>query len=65
MNAGQKAVAALRALSKVDHFCLEDHIYTVREREGQGWDGPAVKAFSDACMLVRDALKQAEDEGLL
>ena len=39
---------------------LGDQIYTVREREGHGWDGPAVKAWSDA---VSDAKKLIEDEG--
>jgi hypothetical protein len=64
MNAGQKAIAALRALSKCAHFSLEDCVYDVRERECLGWDGPAVKAFSDACMLAAEALNDAVTEGI-
>lgn len=38
---------------------LGDFIYTIRERELQGWDGPKVKAWSDGCQLIESALKKA------
>ena len=28
---------------------LEDHFYAVREREGQGWEGPRMKRWGQAC----------------
>lgn len=39
---------ALRGLMNAKHVSLGDLVYDVREREGQGWDGPAVVAWSNA-----------------
>lgn len=32
---------------------LSDHIYHVRDSEGDGWTGPRVKAFGDACNVIQ------------
>ena len=32
---------------------LSDHIYYVRDSEGDGWNGPRVKAFGDACNVIQ------------
>jgi hypothetical protein len=32
---------------------LSDHIYHVRDSEGDGWNGPRVKAFGDACNIIQ------------
>lgn len=53
---------ALRALAANPHLNLGDLVYDVREREGLGWDGPSVKAWSDAVaraekILERDAAR--------
>ncbi len=33
---------------------LGDFIYNVRDREGQGWDGPRMKNWGQACMKVKE-----------
>ncbi len=38
----------LLAIATNKHHDLSDAIYSVREREGEGWDGPAVKAWGEA-----------------
>lgn len=54
---------AFQAMLKIDELlCLSDNIYDVREREGEGWEGPNVKAYSDALQVFAKA-KQALDEG--
>lgn len=53
------AIAALRALMTNPCIHLGDQIYSVREREGEGWDGPAVKAWSAAVVAAEDVLKRA------
>lgn len=50
----------LRALMTNPHIALADQIYEVREREGQGWDGPAVKAWGDAVTKATEILKQTD-----
>ena len=52
--------AALEALFANPHMDLGDLVYAVRERELQGWDGPAVKQWSDAVKAARAALSQSE-----
>jgi hypothetical protein len=47
----------IRALTSNPHVDLGDLVYQVREREGQGWDGPAVKAWSDAVEAAHKAVK--------
>lgn len=47
----------LRALTTNPHLNLGDLVYQVRERELLGWDGPAVKAWSDAVTKAQELLK--------
>ena len=54
-EAGDKALRALELMFSASS--LGDYIYDVREREGKGWDGPAVQAWSDGVMLAEEALK--------
>ena len=32
---------------------LEDHFYAIREREGQGWEGPRMVKWGAACEAAR------------
>lgn len=59
IKAAKPMLAALEAISSNPHLDLGDIIYTVREHEGQGWDGPAVKAWSDAVTAVKAAIALA------
>jgi hypothetical protein len=54
------AIAALRALLTNEHIDLGDLVYQVREREGEGWDGPSVKAWSDAVVAAKDVIRRAD-----
>jgi hypothetical protein len=58
--AAPELLTALIAISTNPCLNLEDRIYDVREREGQGWDGPAVKQWGDACQLVKSAIAKAQ-----
>lgn len=49
-------LAALVALTTNEHINLGDLVYTVRDNEGLGWEGPAVKAWSDAVMAAKAAI---------
>jgi len=51
---------ALEAISSNPHVDLGDLVYKVRESEGEGWEGPQVKAWSDACELVKSAIAKAK-----
>ena len=44
---------ATLGLTSNPHADLGDFIYSVREQEGKGWDGPAVRAWSDAVTLAQ------------
>jgi hypothetical protein len=48
--------AVLTALMTNPHLDLGDCVYTIREREGDGWDGPAVAAWGDAVSAAKKAL---------
>lgn len=48
----------LRALMSNPHLSLEDLVYDVRDHELQGWDGPAVKQWSDAVMAAKKWIKE-------
>lgn len=48
----------LVALMRNPNICLADKIYDVRESEGQGWDGPQVKAWSNAVTEAEAILKE-------
>ena len=37
---------------------LSDAIYDVRDREGEGWEGPKTKAYSEAISKLRALLKE-------
>jgi len=52
--------AALVALTTNPHMNLGDLVYGVREREGLGWEGPAVKAWSDAVQSAETALRKPD-----
>lgn len=58
------AIAALRALSANPCLNLGDLVYQVRDRELQGWEGPAVIAWSNAVTAANEVLKRAREAGL-
>ena len=48
-----KGAAARKLLKELlDDYSIGDYIYSIRECEGKGWDGPKVKRFSD---LIEEA----------
>jgi len=49
----------LEALTSNPYLNLGDLVYQVREREGKGWEGPAVVAWSNAIDQARAALANA------
>lgn len=49
------ALTILRTL--MDSYELGDLVYDVREREGLGWEGPKVKAYSNAVTAAKELLK--------
>ncbi len=52
----EKLREALRGLMESKFLDLGDMVYQVREREGLGWDGPAVVAWSKAVQDAKQAL---------
>jgi len=62
--AAPELLDALIAISTNPHINLGDLVYNVREAEGEGWDGPAVSAWSDACEQVKAAIAKAKGEAL-
>jgi hypothetical protein len=55
-DAGQEALRILSQLNSI--IPLEDCIYDVREHEGQGWEGPKVKAWGGACIRMTKLLEK-------
>jgi hypothetical protein len=53
---------ALEALMDHPHAHLEDHIYEIREREGEGWEGEAVKSWGATIVKVKAAIAKAKGE---
>jgi thymidylate synthase ThyX len=51
---GEAAIDVLRALFEVRD--LGDIIYDIREREGEGWDGPLVTKWGDAVARAKTIL---------
>lgn len=60
ISASLEMLAALKAISSNPHCDLGDLVYRVRESEGEGWDGPAVIAWSNAVQAVKTAIQKAE-----
>lgn len=52
----ERLVSALRGIMEHDSIDLGDLVYTVRERDGLGWDGPLVKSWSDAVSRANNVL---------
>lgn len=46
---------AVRTVNRIHN--LGDAIYTVREREAQGWDGPQVTEYGNAVNTINKHLK--------
>lgn len=55
-------IEVLRGLLWNEHVDLGDLVYQVRDREMLGWDGPSVKAWSDAVAKARAILARARGE---
>ena len=53
--------SVLRALFTNPSIRLGDLVYTVRDNEGKGWEGPDVKAWSDAVTAGRRLLGLLRD----
>lgn len=53
-----KVREALRVLFEVES--IEDYVYDVRERECEGWEGPRVVAFGEACETLKRVMKELE-----
>lgn len=60
---GEDALSVLQALMTNPHLNLGDLVYLVREREGKGWEGPAVEAWGNAVGKAEELLKAAAAEG--
>jgi hypothetical protein len=55
------AFEALHLLATNPHLDLGDLVYTVREKELKGWDGPAVTQWGTAVAKVIDVMKRAKE----
>lgn len=49
---------ALRAITSNPHANLSDFLYTVRERESNGWGGQWVRQWGDAVQKVESVIKK-------
>jgi len=56
-DAGAMALMALQELMGARN--LGDYIYDIREREGQGWEGPKVRQWNNGCIHAEEALRMA------
>ena len=56
------AIEVLRVLDEVVNF--DELVYSVRDSEGKGWDGPQVKKCCDAVSQARELI-QADTKGKL
>lgn len=60
---GPRLYAALKALSENEHADLEGLVYTIRDREGEGWDGRSVTQWGTAVGEMKYAIADAEADG--
>lgn len=60
--AAPEMLAALEAITSNTHIDLEDLVYNVRDDEGLGWEGPAVRQWSEAVTSVKEAIRKAKGE---
>jgi hypothetical protein len=56
----EELLQALKDLFSNEHIALEDKIYDVRESEGEGWEGPAVKQWSNAVSKAQELISKHE-----
>jgi hypothetical protein len=54
----KELLSALKELFENPHLDLEDLVYTIREREGDGWDGNSVTQWSNAVTNAKNLLKK-------
>lgn len=55
-----EALEILRAMNKI--ISLGDLAYSIREREGQGWEGPQVVAWGIQCAKMKKLLDASDDK---
>lgn len=60
--AAPELLAALECLFSNPYISLGDLVYHIRERELQGWDGPAVTAWGNAVTAAKAAIAKAKGE---
>lgn len=60
---GPRLLCALVALTTNPHVSLDDLVYTVREREGEGWEGPSVVTWGNAVADAQRAIRDAKADG--
>jgi len=53
------ALDALHSMLTNKSAAIMDHYYAVREREGEGWEGPDMVAWGAAMEKAQDVLKRA------
>lgn len=56
MNLSFELLTALRTL---DEESIGDFVYTIRDREGLGWDGPRVVAWDHAAQIIKKVVAEA------
>ncbi len=49
------------AIDTLHRESVGDFTYDIRDREGLGWEGPRVKAWSDAASVIRKYARPAPD----
>lgn len=57
---GPRLLSAIKGLMDYEYIDLGVLVYTVREREGLGWEGPWVQEWRKALTEVNAAIKEAE-----
>lgn len=54
----ERAEAVIRNLLGNPHLNLGDLVYTVRDNELMGWDGPSVTHWSDAVKAAEEIVRE-------